>query len=239
MLKEPKVGVWSLIDSFHVLQAMLDAGINFVVFDFEHGYWRKDQLATAVVMCRERGIYSVARIPNASSEWVQASYDAGTDILQVAGIRSQKDISEVSRLTQFPPHGILGFSPWTPRGYSPEILTNKNPKISIQFEEISILRKFLNDEIELFEHLDSIFIGRYDLSVSMGFPGVIEDSELMTYLEKATKKAFELGLSIGTVGKSGTDLNLLAKMGLNFISVGSDIQRLRDQNPVRGELNGS
>ena len=234
MLKEPKVGAWSLIDSFHVLQAMLDTGLNFVVFDFEHGYWRKDQLATAVIMCRERGIYSVARIPKASSEWVQASYDAGTDILQVAGIRSQKDISEVARLTQFPPHGILGFSPWTPRGYSPAIFTNKNPKISIQFEEISILRKFFNDEIELFEQLDSIFIGRYDLSVSMGVPGVIEDSELMAYLEKATKKAFELGLSIGTVGKSGADLKVLTKMGLNFISVGSDIQRLRDQNPVRG-----
>ncbi len=177
----------------------------------------------------------MARIPNPSSEWVQTSYDAGTDVLQVAGIRSQKDISEIGRLTQFPPQGILGFSPWTPRGYSPAILSNKNPKISIQFEEISILRKFLGDEIELFEHLDSIFIGRYDLSISMGVPGMIEDPELMAYLEKAINKAIELGLSIGTVGKSGTDLKVLTKMGLDFVSVGSDIQRLRDHNPARGE----
>lgn len=239
MLKEPKVGVWSLIDSFHVLQAMLDTGIHFVVFDFEHGYWRKTQLATAIVMCRERGVYSVARIPNPSSEWVQASYDAGADVLQVAGIRSQNDILEIARLTQFPPQGILGFSPWTPRGFSPAILSNKNPKISIQFEEISILRKFLSDEIELFEHLDSIFIGRYDLSVSMGVPGMIEDLELMAYLERAIKKAFELGLSIGTVGKSGADLKAITQMGVDFVSVGSDIQRLRDQNPTRGELSGS
>ena len=233
--EKPKVGVWSLIDSFHVLQTLLNSDVDFIIFDFEHGYWRREQLATAVNLCRSEGKYSVARIPSPQINWVQLAYDANCDVLQVAGIKSQSGINEIARVTKIPPVGDLGYSPWTPRGYSKKDGLSEFPKISIQIEEISFLKRFINDELEFFPALDSIFVGRYDLSVSMGIAGEIEKVELMEFLILAVAKAKEIGVSIGTVSTSKADFEKLWKIGADFVSMGSDVHRLLYTYPVKGD----
>lgn len=221
-----KYGVWSLLNSYNVLRVLLDGDIDFVIFDLEHGYWRRDQLATAVDLCQKNGKYAVVRIPNATQEWVQLAYDANVDVLQIAGIRSQTDIDDLIVVTNYPPIGNLGFSPWTPQGYGHNLSVDRSPKISIQIEDIALLNKLIDGSLRFPPKIVSIFIGRYDLSVSMGIPGQIENVEIMDLIKSAQGIALDLGLVLGTVSNTGLDAQKLQKIGTGFISLGSDVQRL-------------
>lgn len=224
-----KIGVWSLIDSFHALQILIDSEIDFIVFDFEHGYWRREQLATAVSLCKNAGKNAVVRIPNPSQEWIQLAYDSCSDIIQIAGVRSQSDIDKIATLVQHPPLGSLGFSPWTSQGYKSKINSKSFPHISIQIEDILLLKSFIEGSLVLYSGLSSVFVGRYDLSVSMGIPGEIDNKEIMRLIGLACSKKLELKVSLGTVSNSISDFQALKDMGVDFVSLGSDVQRLSNK----------
>jgi 4-hydroxy-2-oxoheptanedioate aldolase len=228
-LSNCKIGVWSLIDSFHALQILLDSEIDFIVFDFEHGYWRREQLAIAVSLCKNAGKNAVVRIPNPSQEWVQLAHDACSDIIQIAGVRSQSDIDKIATLIQFPPLGSLGFSPWTPQGYKSNKNSRTVPLISIQIEDVMLLKSFIDGSLKLFSGLSSVFVGRYDLSVSMGFPGDIGNKEIMRLIGLACLNKLEQKVSLGTVSNSFSDLQVLKDFGVDFVSLGSDVQRLANK----------
>jgi len=221
-----KLGVWSLINSYEVLRVLLGSEIDFVVFDLEHGNWRRDQLAIANQMCRGAQKYSVLRIPSATQETMQLAQDSLSDFVQISGIRSQTDIDKISMLTAYPPLGTLGYSPWTSYGIKYTNNVGFYPKISLQFEELAVLRSLIEGNLKLPQQTNSIFIGRYDLSVSMGFPGDISNPILIQIIKSAQARVVGEKIKVGTVSNSITDALLMEELGLHFISLGSDISRL-------------
>jgi 2-keto-3-deoxy-L-rhamnonate aldolase RhmA len=224
-----KLGVWSLIDSFHVLVILLEGDIDFVVIDMEHGYWSREQLAIAVNLCQKVQKYAVVRIPNPNQEWIQLAFDSLADVVQIAGVRSQADINKVYELTNYPPKGTLGTSPWTPQSYFGKKNLKTAPKISLQIENVVFLEEFIRGELTFPDNINSIFIGRYDLSVSMGISGDIDNIEILKLMALARSKATDLGLLFGTVSNSLLDLQKLQDLPLDFISLNSDVQRLLGQ----------
>ena len=224
------MGVWSLIDSFNVLTMLLESDVDFVVFDYEHGSWQKNQLATASRICKSANKYSVARIPNPTQEWIQLAHDSCSDIVQIAGMKSQSDVDKVSLLTEYPPSGTLGFSPWSYQGLKVGNRSGYFPKICLQFEDFRTVQSFIQNEIILSPKINSIFVGRYDLSISMGCPGEIDNPELLHLIELVKLKASEQGIYLGTVSNSIADSLVLRNIGVDFISIGSDVLRLSSKH---------
>ena len=227
------VGVWSLIDSFSVLTMLLESDVDFVVFDYEHGLWQRNQLVTASRICKSVKKYSVARIPNPTQEWIQLVHDSYSDVVQIAGIKSQSDIDKVSLLTEYPPSGTLGFSPWTFQGLQEGNRNDYFPKICLQFEDLRLVQSFIQNKLILSSNINSIFIGRYDLSISMGCPGEIDNPKLLRLIELVKLKADEQGIFLGTVSNSIADSLILRNIGVDFISIGSDVLRLSEKSQTK------
>ncbi len=230
-----RTGVWSLIDSFHTLRILLHGEIDFVILDFEHGHWSRSQAALAVDFCREFGKYAVFRVPQPTQEWAQLAFDSNAHVLQVAGIRSQGDIDKLISIINYPPLGNLGYSPWTPQGFGGKNQNFSRPIMSIQIEDEIMLKQFIEGSLNVPEIVASIFIGRYDLSVSLGSPGEISSEAIFSLIESAVNRANHIGKSIGTVSSDLSDATILDRLGLSFVSIGSDIQRLSEVNLIGDE----
>lgn len=231
-----KVGIWSLINSFDALTALLNARPDYIVLDLEHGYWRSDQLATAILLCRSQKIVSIVRIPSPSIRNFQLAYDSDTDFVQVSGISKASDFVLLQQNSITGPVGSVGFSPWTAVGLHEQEMVSNKLKIILQIETKEILEYFLDSKIEENEHIKMIFVGRYDLSISLGVPGKISDKSVLHSLELCVNKCKELGIGIATVSTSREDFDLLNKIGVNSISFKSDVlllrQALKDLNSV-------
>ena len=238
MLKDliGKVGVWSLINSFDALTALLNARPDYIVLDLEHGYWRSDQLSTAVLLCRSQKIVSIVRIPSPSTRNFQLAYDSDADFVQVSGILKASDFELLQQNSITSPLRSVGFSPWTVVGLNEQKISPSNLKIILQIETKEILDYFLDSKMEENEFIKMIFIGRYDLSISLGVPGKISDKSVLHSIELCVNKCKELGIGIATVSTSKEDFDLLNKIGVNSISFKSDVlllrQALKDLNSV-------
>lgn len=229
-MRTTKKGIWSLIDSFYSLQVLLETDIDYVILDLEHGQWQKNQLEVATTLCRHAGKKSVIRIPNLNQEYFQASQDALADFIQIAGIHSQDDIDEIEKRISRYPQGNLGFSPWTQAGRAPSQGIAIKSRITIQIENVDLIKKFNSGNLYLGSSVFSVFIGRYDLSVSMNLNGHINHPELMAHVAEACLKSRDLGIPIGSVSNSKLDFDNLCETGMDFISLGSDVQKLI--NPI-------
>ena len=222
-----KVGIWSLINSFDALIALLNARPDYIILDLEHGYWRSDQLATAVLLCRSQKIVSIVRIPSPSTRNFQLAYDSDADFVQVSGISKARDYELLQQNSITSPLTSVGFSPWTVVGLNEQKIAPSNLKIILQIETKEILDYFLDSKIEENKFIKMIFIGRYDLSISLGVPGKISDKSLLHSIELCVNKCKELGIGIATVSTSKEDFELINKIGVNSISFKSDVLLLR------------
>ena len=222
-----KVGIWSLINSFDALIALLNARPDYIILDLEHGYWRSDQLATAVLLCRSQKIVSIVRIPSPSTRNFQLAYDSDADFVQVSGISKARDYELLQQNSITSPLTSVGFSPWTVVGLNEQKISPSNLKIILQIETKEILDYFLDSKMEENEFIKMIFIGRYDLSISLGVPGKISDKSLLHSIELCVNKCKELGIGIATVSTSKEDFELINKIGVNSISFKSDVLLLR------------
>ena len=222
-----KVGIWSLINSFDALIALLNARPDYIILDLEHGYWRSDQLATAVLLCRSQKIVSIVRIPSPSTRHFQLAYDSDADFVQVSGISKARDYELLQQNSITSPLTSVGFSPWTVVGLNEQKIAPSNLKIILQIETKEILDYFLDSKIEENKFIKMIFIGRYDLSISLGVPGKISDKSLLHSIELCVNKCKELGIGIATVSTSKEDFELINKIGVNSISFKSDVLLLR------------
>jgi 4-hydroxy-2-oxoheptanedioate aldolase len=231
-----RVGIWSLINSFEALTALLSARPNYIILDFEHGYWRSDQLATAILLCRSQKIVSIVRISSPSTRNFQLAFDSNPDFVQVSGILNVSDFVLFQQNSITGPLGRVGFSPWTPVGLNEQKIIPNQLKMILQIETKEILEYFLDIKIGVNKNVKMIFVGRYDLSISLGVPGKISDKSVLHSLELCVNKCKELGIGIATVSTSKEDFDLLNKIGVNSISFKSDVlllrQALQDLNSV-------
>ena len=68
--------------------------------------------------------------------------------------------------------------------------------------------------------MDVIYIGAYDLSQAVGFPGQVDHPEVKKHLEASVKKIMERGIAAGGyVAKNADDMQWMCDIGMQFITL--------------------
>jgi 2-keto-3-deoxy-L-rhamnonate aldolase RhmA len=90
----------------------------------------------------------------------------------------------------------------------------------IQIEHIEGIRNI--DSILKVNGIDSIFIGPYDLSASMGLTGQVDHPEVRSAIDLIKVKCREAGLSYGIFGMDPVTLSHEVNEGCMFLLCGVD-----------------
>lgn len=225
-----KLGSWSLSGSLGIVNALSDSDLDFVALDFEHGQNRLEDLPTATGLLRKSGKLVIARFANPGLKELQTAHDCGVDYLQVAGIRTLSDCQALFEI-----QSQVGWSPWVQRAYSPQ-LPNTNLIFQIEFAES--FSEFMTSPGP-FSGRD-YFLGRYDLSKSMGYElGSAKDHENVRSFHA---RCLELGYRPWTVATGKLDLENLIRIGFEYVSLSSDFslinQGLKSINEWAGRKGG-
>jgi hypothetical protein len=67
----------------------------------------------------------------------------------------------------------------------------------------------------------------------MGCPGEIDNPKLLRLLELVKLKAYEQEIFLGTVSNSIADSLIIRNIGVDFISIGSDVLRLSEKTQTK------
>ncbi|MBP5638741.1 MAG: hypothetical protein J6X55_04655, partial [Victivallales bacterium] len=92
------------------------------------------------------------------------------------------------------------------------------PLVIIQIEHIDAVRNL--DDILSVPGIDSLLIGPYDLSISMGKPGQFRDPEVCGALDEVCRKCRAAGKWLGAYTEG--DYDLWRKRGLQYVCCAND-----------------
>lgn len=152
-------------------------------------------------------------------------------------INTKEDALKAVSSCRYPPDGIRGFGPIRSNRFylddPGEYLerSKSDPWVILQIEHIEAVNN-LNEILEV-PGFNSIVIGPNDLSGSIGLPGQVKSSEVLKIIEgivqKANKKNIPAGIAMTGDLKDLSIFESLKNMGINWISVTSDMGTLRTQ----------
>lgn len=202
---------------------------DFVWVDLEHNPASLETMLAHLIATRAAGVATVVRVPSGEVAWIKRVLDSGAEGIILPRAYSAQDVRDFVSACRYPPLGTRGFGPRRPSNYGridgEEYLKQANRDLFVvaQIETVESFREL--DEIVQIEGLDSLVVGPYDLSGSMGMLGQVKHPEVLEAIRTIASKARAAGLFVGSgLGTDSDFAKTLAGLGVQWLQAGSDFE---------------
>lgn len=198
--KQKPVGTFCELMSENVVEALGYAGLDYVIFDNEHSPIEAETTLAMVRAAEHGGITPIARVREISRPAVLKLLDVGVQGLIVPNVKTVDDVKQLVSWSKYNPIGNRGFSGSRKDGWGymldmsvRETMEFFNERVLLipQCETVEALEKI--EEISAVEGVDGIFVGPYDLSISMGIPGEFDNPVFVAALKRIANACEKAG----------------------------------------------
>ena len=155
----------------HVVEVLGLSPLDALVLDAEHAPFDRAALDLCILAARASGMPALVRPPSAAPEQILGALDCGADGVVVPHVRTAAEAKAVVRACHYLPGG-RGFAGSTrAAGYTTKGMARHRAEaggvtVIAQIEDAEALGSI--DEIASVDGIDALFIGRADLTVSLG-----------------------------------------------------------------------
>jgi len=211
----------------YMTEAMAEAGFDALVLDMQHGMGiGPDRAAAWVQLVSRSGVTPFVRVPWNEPAYMQWVMDAGALGIIVPMIGSYDDAVKAGGACRYAPVGYRSTGPNRVRyNGGADYFANANEEIAclVMIEDIRTVP--LLDQIATAPGIDGFYIGPADLSVSMGLPPAMDQSDprhgeaMQQILDAATRH----NLVCGRHCRSGEAAAKHFAQGFKFCPAAGDI----------------
>ncbi|MDB4596478.1 aldolase/citrate lyase family protein [Amylibacter sp.] len=216
------MGMWSIIPSPVLCEIFGLSGLDFVILDMEHGIYDMTSLDACIRSIETTSASPLVRLPKLDAIAAQWALDLGSHGIVVPQIKDSNDAENVVEIAKFAPVGSRGYNPFTRAanyghqdvsyGYKMDNAFNLTAVIIENSSALADIDNIINTD-----GIDVIYIGIYDLSVSLGFGGDTHHPELVNIAELAIRRIRALGKSAGMMVRTDEEIDYAVKLGANFL----------------------
>lgn len=201
-------------------------GFPSVMVDMQHGLQHTDKLFPLLQALPDETI-ALVRIPWNDPAAAMKALDAGADGVICPMVNNATEVHSFVEACQYPPNGVRSFGPirrqfLNKRGdYFAQ--ARENLLTAVMIETSQALEDI--DAIAATEGLDLLFVGPFDLSVSLQRPerANFKDPVLLDALQKVLEAAKKHGKYTAIFTVQEADAKFAAELGFNMVSFSSDI----------------
>lgn len=207
---------------------MLDAcDLDFVIFDMEHGRCDIELLEGMIASCRGSGITPMARVPDLNFAPLSRVLDLGARGVMVPRVETREQTEEIVKQLKYAPQGrrgvALGVAHDLYRAAGAEFFAQANEDITVIIQ-VETARAFENLEaIASVPGVDALWIGHYDLTVSMGIPAQFDHPRLLKAMDDLVAACRRHGVAPAFLPPTQESAAHWISKGFRMISLGSDI----------------
>ncbi|MDR3077927.1 MAG: 4-hydroxy-2-oxovalerate aldolase [Planctomycetota bacterium] len=224
---ETLYGPFAELDNPNVVEMFGLAGFDFVLIDCEHGPGGSDLALELLRAADCRSLPAIVRVPNAMPSTVLKFLDIGSDGVMVPLVHTAETARQVAEAARYHPRGKRGFATMRAADWGfvdvPSHIARTNAKafVMVQAESVEAIDNI--EAIAATEGIDSIFVGTFDLSQSMGIPGQVTDARMTAAVKKAVKAIRGAGKVPGIYAGSVEIAKRYAALGFQLIAFSSDV----------------
>ncbi len=218
--KEQMFGTWCIIPSMEVVNVLCKSGLDFVLIDFEHSPVDFTIAQRMVMAAHSENKYAISRVGKLEEVEILKSLDIASDGVIVPHIETLADVNKCLEYIKYYPQGNRGYSPYTyAGGYCVQKNYTEEANRNILFGIIIENKKGIDnlDEILTSRDLDLVYLGAYDISISLGVAGQINHPKVVEVLDYCIQKIQAAGKISGAMYHTQADYEKFSKQGVNFL----------------------
>jgi 2-keto-3-deoxy-L-rhamnonate aldolase RhmA len=209
----------------HILKS---AGCDFVLFDLEHSGFGFETVKSALRYFEAAALPAIVRVPSREYHHIARAMDMGAEGLMLPMVGSVEEVRHIVNSMKYHPSGRRGVALQVAHDrYRPGSVADKfvaaNARSTL-FCQIETAEGVENAEaMAAIDGVDCLWVGHFDLSVSLGIPGKFDDPKFKRAIEMtvaaARKHNKALGRLVPTV-EQGIDIYA---QGFDFVCYSGDV----------------
>jgi len=226
------LGTWCAIPSPEFINVLAKAGMDFVIIDMEHAAMDYRVAGQMVMAAEVEGCGSIIRVPDNTESAILRALEVAPDGVIVPHIQSAIERKQAITHMKFPPYGNRSLNPFVRAGgyrSYPGFTKEQNEQTiaAILVEGIRGIRdigKIVDDPM-----LDLIYMGSYDISLSLGVPGETNHPKVIKTLKDMTKVITKKKKTAGCMFHDKKDLQFFKDIGVKFLCYKVDTSIVYDE----------
>ena len=226
-LGQTVIGIRMDYPSPDIIEALGNVGFDFVYYDSEHGTMGEETNLTMIRTAELVGLTPMVRVPTSEPWYILRALDSGAMGIIIPHCNTKEEAQAAVTSAKYPPEGERGIagrsirmSGMTPAQYTVE--ANRETMVIAMIEEARALENL--SEIVTVDGLDVLWVGRGDLSLSMGVPGQYSHPKVKQAVERVIGEGRAAGKVVGVGAISVEDpesIQHFTGLGARFFSVNS------------------
>jgi len=223
----PMVGIFIPLPAPALVEMAAACGYDFVIIDNEHGTSEVNGATENMILAAyASGIYPVVRVPNLVMGSILKPLDMGAKGIHVPLINTKEIAEEAVKSAKYPPIGNRGTAVSTRAanyGFSAEKgrkFLDKANEDTLMIAAIETKESISNlDDILSVPGIDVVFIGPFDLSVSLGYPTEVKHPVVVDAVKQIMKTTLNAGLQVGILPVSPDQAKEYIALGATYLPV--------------------
>jgi 2-dehydro-3-deoxyglucarate aldolase/4-hydroxy-2-oxoheptanedioate aldolase len=213
-------------------QLLKAAGCEFVLLDMEHSGFGFDTLKQMLRYMQAAEMPTIVRVPSREYHHAARAMDAGAEGIMLPMIGSATVARELLSYVKYAPEGSRGVALNIAHDrYQPgpvlQKLRDANARTTF-FALIETAEGVENaDEIAALDGVDALWIGHFDLTVSMGIPGQFDHPDFAAAVKRIIAGCRKRDKSLGRLVPNAATGIALFKQGFDFICHSGDVWMLQ------------
>jgi 2-keto-3-deoxy-L-rhamnonate aldolase RhmA len=231
-MSKHSIGTWLSLPNESVAEIFAKAGYEWVVIDLEHSAININQAEQLIRVIDLAGSKPFVRLSGHSASQIKRVLDAGAKGILAPMVESQAQIEGIVAACHYPPRGNRGMGLARAQGYGEanaksEYITTTSKHIEI-YAQIESVAGIANLDSIFSQEIDGYFIGPYDLSASLGNPGIFDSDDFIEAEEQILKASQRHQVKAGyhLVEPNSKQIPILLNKGYDMIAFSVDIRML-------------
>ena len=231
-MRNYSIGTWLSLPNESVAEIFAKAGYEWVVIDLEHSAININQAEQMIRVIDLAGSKPFVRLSGHSPSQIKRVLDAGAKGILAPMVESQAQIESIVAACHYPPRGNRGMGLARAQGYGEanaksKYITTTSKHIEI-YAQIESVAGIANLDSIFSQEIDGYFIGPYDLSASLGNPGIFDSEEFINAEDQILQASKQHQVKSGyhLVEPNPEQISILANKGYDMIAFSVDIRML-------------
>ncbi len=210
------------------------ADFDFIYVEKEHTFFEGSEMTDFVLSARDNRMPVISKVGELNRPEVARLLEAGVVGIQLPRTESREDLTVLIDYMKFPPAGSRAGAPeYGNVDYIPpedgRAWMKRADRSTVVMAHIETGLAYENaEQIITTPHLDMVYVGPYDFSTSMGYPGEYDHPRVRRAMQKILDLCLKHGVPFGTTASGPKAAARWVARGCQFFEVVDEMSLIRE-----------
>lgn len=222
---ETLLGTWVKTPSPVVCEVLARSGLDVLALDAEHAPFGRAELDGCLAICRATGMPALVRVPSADPAAILNALDCGASGILVPHVTTVEHAQAAVRASHYGAGGRGYAGSTRAAGFAGRSIADQlrrgreETTVILQIEDAEAVE--VVDRIAAVEGVDALFVGRVDLTVSLGATQ-LDDPRVLRAVEAICAAGRSRGVPVGMFVGDPKEAQAWIARGASLFILGSD-----------------